>query len=128
MKAQMIIYDSEKARKKHANDSKRLMASLEKLKKAGIDVKYVDCKSASDVKGNGEAFETVSEKGLGSLPLAEYSGALIAEGHYISDQDLADFLDVPDGTLSVNKSKAVPLYETPAGDCAPNAPAPREQK
>ena len=128
MKAQMIIYDSEKARKKNASDSSRLMVSLEKLKKAGINVKYVDCKSASDVKGDGEAFDLVSKKGIGVLPLAEYDGALIAEGHYVSDQDLVDFLDVPNGVLSVNRSKALPLYETPAGDCAPQRPDPREQK
>ena len=127
MKAQMIIYDSEKARKKNASDSKRLMKSLDQLKKAGINVKYVDCKSASDVKGDGEAFELVSDKGIGVLPLAEYEGALIAEGHYVSDQDLADFLDVPNGVLSVDKSKLPPLYETPAPDCVSDGLEPRKQ-
>lgn len=107
----ITVYDSEAARKKHASEYNRFKNSMDILKKNKFKVDYVDCKSAADVKGDGEAQELAEIEGLKALPIAEYQGAIIAQGEYVSDQDLADFLEVPDGILSVNRSKPTPLYE-----------------
>lgn len=114
----IIVYDSEEARKKYASDYSRFMKSMNALLKEDFKIEYIDCKSAEDVTGDGEAKELVEEKGFGVLPISEYMGAVITSGEYISDQDLVDFLEVPDGVLGVTRSKPKPLYETgPPLDC-----------
>ncbi len=115
----IIVYDSEEARKKYASDYSRFKKSMDTLLKKDFKIQYIDCKSAKDVAGDGEARELVKEKGLGVLPISEYMGAIITSGKYISDQDLVDFLEVPDGVLGgVTRSKPKPLYETgPPLDC-----------
>ena len=107
----LTVYDSEAARKKYASDYNRFKNSMDILKKKKFKVNHVDCKSVADVKGNGEAQELVEIEGLDALPVAEYHGAIIAQGEYVSDQDLVDFLEVPDGVLDAKRSKPPTLYE-----------------
>ncbi len=90
----MIVYESEQSRS--TQDAARFDASYEALKKAGIEVGRVLCASP-------EAREVVELKGMSALPICMYQDVSITVGEYPSDQDLADFLDAPDGTLSVNK-------------------------
>ncbi len=115
----IIVYDSGAARKKHASDYKRFKKAKDALLKAGFNVEYVDCKSAADVTGDGEAQALVKADGFDVLPIAEYEGAVITSGGYVSNQDLVDFLEVPDGVIDAVRSKPPPLYETgPALDCS----------
>ncbi|MGI6472295.1 MAG: hypothetical protein ACOX1N_04440 [Candidatus Methanomethylophilaceae archaeon] len=115
----IIVYDSEAARKKYASDYNRFKDSMDALLKKGFKVEYVDCKSAADVKGDGEAQELVEEEGFDVLPIAEFMGAIITSGEYVSNQDLVDFLEVPDGVIDAVRSKPPPLYETgPPLDCS----------
>lgn len=102
MEYDMVVYESEAARQRDPADTERFDRSWEALKAAGIEVGRVLCSSADDVDG-GEAAEIVAAKGIDALPICLYQDVSIAVGEYPSDQDLADFLDVPDGTLSVNK-------------------------
>ena len=108
----LTVYDSEAARKKYSSDYNRFKESMNILKKKGFKVDYVDCKSVADIKGDGEAQELVEIEGLGTLPIAEFHGAIISYGEYVSDQDLVDFLEVPDGVLDAERSKPPTLYET----------------
>lgn len=122
----LTVFDSEDARKKHQSDYKRFKQSMDILIKNGIGLKYVDCKSAADIIGDGEALEMVESDGFGSLPIAEYNGVAIAAGEYVSDQDLADFLNVPDGVLSVNRSKPPALNELgPSCSCSSGGTVPK---
>ena len=102
MEHDMIVYESEDARQRDPEDTERFERSYAALEAAGIGVCRVMCSSADDV-GEGEAKEIVTDLGMGQLPICLYQGVSISVGEYPSDQDLADFLDVPDGTLSVNR-------------------------
>ena len=102
MEYDMIIYESNAARQRNPADTERFDRSWDALKTAGIEVGRVLCDSADDIDES-EAAEIVRAKGLGELPICLYQGVSISVGEYPSDQDLADFLDAPDGTLSVNK-------------------------
>ena len=98
----MIVYESAEARERNPADTERFDKSWEALKAAGIEIGRVMCASADDIT-EGEAMDIVSQRGLSALPISIYQGVSISVGEYPSDQDLADFLDAPDGTLSVNK-------------------------
>lgn len=102
MEYDMVIYESEESMRRDPADTERFEKSHAALKAAGIDVGRVVCSSPADV-GEGEARDIVDEKGMGALPICMYQGVSISVGAYPSDQDLADFLDAPDGTLSVNR-------------------------
>lgn len=106
----ITVYDSAAARKKYASDYERFKKSMETLKKAGFQVEYFDCKSAADIP-SGEAKELVETDGFDVLPIAVFMDAVIESGKYVSDQDLVDFLEVPDGTIDAKRSKPTPLYE-----------------
>lgn len=101
----MTVYESDDARLRDPEDTERFDISCGRLRSIGIHVERVMCSSAADIGPDGEATEIVSEHGLSALPIAEYDGVAITIGMYPSDQDLADFLDVPDGTLSVDATR-----------------------
>ena len=102
MEHDMIVYESEEAMARNPADTERFEKSCAALKAAGIEIDRVMCSSADDI-GEGEAAEIVRDLGMGELPICLYQGVSISVREYPSDQDLADFLDAPDGTLSVNK-------------------------
>lgn len=102
MKYDMVVYESEAAKKRDPADTERFEKSYEALKTTGIEIGRVMCESVDDID-EGEAADIVRDRGLGELPISMYQGVSISVGEYPSDQDLADFLDAPDGTLSVNK-------------------------
>ena len=101
----MTVYESKDSRLRNPTDAERFDRSHEALEAAGIHVRRVMCSSVDDIDPDGEARSIVSEKGMGALPIAEYQGVDISTAQYPSDQDLADFLEVPDGVLSVNRSR-----------------------
>lgn len=122
----LTIFDSEDARRKHRSDYERFKHSMDILAKKGIEMKYIDCRSSKDIIGDGEAMEIVEAEGFASLPIAEYNGVAIAAGEYVSDQDLADFLNVPDGILSVNSTKPPALNELgPSCSCGSGGKVPK---
>ena len=101
MNYDMVIYESEDSRRRNPADTERFEKSYAALESAGIGIGRVMCSSPDDI-GEGEAAEIVAAKGMDALPICLYQDVSIAVGEYPSDQDLADFLDAPDGTLSVN--------------------------
>lgn len=101
MEYEMIVYESEASRMKNPADTERFDRSCQALKGVGIEVGRVMCTSTADMSP--EAAEIIEAQGMDSLPICMYQGVDITIGEYPSDQDLADFLDAPDGTLSVNK-------------------------
>lgn len=121
MEYDMVVYESEEYRALNPDDSRRFDASFDALAAAGIHVGRVMCSSVNDIDPEGEAFSIVSEKGMSALPIAEYQGVDISVGMYPSDQDLADFLDVPDGVLSVDRQKPPAMGNDlqPACACKP---------
>lgn len=118
MDSDMIIYESAESHARDSEDTMRFDKSLSALEKAGIRVTRVMCTDESDVP-EGEAADLIKESGMSALPVALYQGTLIASGSYPSDQDLADFLDVPDGVLSVNKTQGPAMANDimPSCDC-----------
>lgn len=102
--SEMTVYEYEGYSKSHPEDLERFDSSYRLLVSAGIGIERVTCTAAEDLPP-GEAFDEVSEKGIEALPICTYNGVIIASGAYPSDQDLADFLDVPDGVLSVDRQK-----------------------
>ncbi|MFT0898054.1 hypothetical protein [Candidatus Methanoprimaticola sp. MG2] len=121
MEYDMVVYESEEYRSKNPEDSERFDRSFDSLLKADIVIRRVMCSSADDIDPDGEARSIVSEKGMSALPIAEYQGVDISVGAYPSDQDLADFLDVPDGILSVDRQKPPAMGNDlpPACACRP---------
>ncbi|MDO5853298.1 MAG: arsenic metallochaperone ArsD family protein [Thermoplasmata archaeon] len=116
----MTVYESEAARSRDPADTERFERSYEALAAAGIGIRRVMCASAEDL-GDGEAASIVAKQGMDALPICEYQGVDISVGQYPSDQDLADFLDVPDGVLSVDRSKPPAMGNDiqPACACRP---------
>lgn len=104
MEYDMTIYERADVPPRDPKDLERLVDSLAKLDAVGIHVRRVFCNDIEDMD-EGEAKDTVKEQGLDALPIAEYQGVEITNRSYPDDQDLADFLDVPDGVLSVNRMR-----------------------
>lgn len=105
MNCDMVVYESCESRLKDPKDKERFDRSHSILEAAGIHIKRVVCSNIEDIDPDSEAYCIVSENGMDSLPIAEYQGVDITMAQYPSDQDLADFLDVPDGILSVNRTR-----------------------
>lgn len=105
MDCKVIVYESSESKKRNAADLARFEGSLGKLSKIDLGVCRVMCSDASVLPSGSEASELVAEKGMSILPITEYKEAVIFSGSYPDDQTLADYLDVPDGTLSVDKGK-----------------------
>lgn len=105
MDNEMTVFESEAARMKDPKDTERFESSYQALKAAGIEVRRVMCSSVDDIDTDGEAKDIVTENGMDSLPISEYQRVSISIGSYPTDQDLADFLSPPDGTLSVDSAK-----------------------
>lgn len=118
----MIVYESAEARARDPADAERFDRSFAALAEAGIGITRVMCSSPADI--DGEASEIVADRGMGALPICIYQGVDISVGSYPTDQDLADFLDVPDGVLSVNRSKPPAMGNDimPACACGSNNP------
>ena len=118
MDSDMIIYESTESRARDPADTSRFDESISTLEKAGIHVIRVICSTESHIP-DGEASDLVHESGMSVLPITTYQGAVIVSGAYPMDQDLADFLDVPDGVLSVDRTKGPAMANDimPACDC-----------
>lgn len=98
----MIIFESKESIERNASDTERFEKSYAALASAGIGIGRIMCTSPDDIKEK-EAREIIDEQGMSALPITVFQGVSLGSGEYPSDQDLADFLDAPDGTLSVNK-------------------------
>mgnify|MGYP002520632528 FL=1 len=105
MECRMTVYESEESRRRDPAGASRFDASRSALRSIGIPVKVVSVTGAGDVDDDGEARQFIEENGPGSLPVTEYEGVVVCSGGYPSDQDLADFLDVPDGVLSADRTR-----------------------
>lgn len=104
MDQDFIVY--EPAVCKNKADLERFEASVRKLGSAGIKIERVVCRDISAISQESESYDLVMQEGLDALPIADYLGTIVCNGEYPDDQTLADYLDVPDGVLSVNKKGA----------------------
>lgn len=120
MEFDMVVYESEEARSRDPADAERFDASYKALAGADITFRRVMCSRPGDID-DPEAASIVSDRGMGALPVCIFQGVDIAVGEYPSDQDLADFLDVPDGVLSVDRTKGPAMGNDlpPACSCRP---------
>ena len=100
--ASMTVYETSDSRA--TDDAMRFSASVAKLAAVGIAVARVVVDGPGSIP-EGEVREMFAENGTASLPAAEYGGVAVCTGAYPTDQELADFLDVPDGVLSVNRNR-----------------------
>ena len=101
----MIVFESEDARKRNPADTERFDNSFKALEAVDIHIRRVMCTSVDDIDTDGEAKDIVSEEGMDSLPICEYQRVSLSVAEYPSAHDLADFLNPPDGTLSVDSQK-----------------------
>lgn len=117
----MTVYESEASRARDPADAERFDRSYAALEAADIHIRRVMCASADDIDADSEAASIVAKQGFEALPVCEYQGVDISVGQYPNDQDLADFLDVPDGVLSVDRSKPPAMGNDlpPACACKP---------
>ncbi|MCQ2070460.1 MAG: arsenic metallochaperone ArsD family protein [archaeon] len=99
----LTVYESNDCRKRLCEDRGRFEGSVKALADHGIRLERVLIRCAEDIDPQDEAFEIVSKEGLQVLPVTVYEGACVTKGEYPSDQELADYLDVPDGVLSTNR-------------------------
>lgn len=127
MMSEFIVYESTLSENRDAADATRFEASLEKLAKVGIRVKRVTVGSHEDLPERSEAWELVKTEGTGTLPIAVFEGAVVSKESYPDDQTLADFLNVPDGVLSVDKTKPFNVNDLAPG-CACGNKGDRECK
>lgn len=120
MEYDMIVYESEESRSRDPADAKRFDESYEALAKADITFRRVMCSSPDDVD-DGKASSIVASKGMDAFPICIFQGVDISVGSYPTDQDLADFLDAPDGVLSVNRTRGPAMGNDlpPACACRP---------
>lgn len=100
--ASMTVYET--ADSGATDDAMRFSASVAKLAAVGITVARVVVDGPGSIP-EGEVRDIVTEEGFSALPAAEFGGVAVCTGAYPTDQELADFLDVPDGVLSVNRSR-----------------------
>lgn len=96
----MTVYHT--AEQRDTDDGVRFLNSVQALEKAGISVNTVLCASEDDVP---EGDIRDSHESGDMLPAAEYEGVAVCVGRYPTDQELADYLEVPDGVLSVDRSR-----------------------
>lgn len=114
----MIVYESEESRKREGADLVRFENSLTKLSAAGIVVERQVYTGPGSISDCCEAYAEIQDIGEEALPITEYDGAVVYDRSYPDDQTLADFLDVPDGVLSVNKAQPPSINDVgPACDC-----------
>lgn len=122
MEYEFKVFESSESKNKDPADTKRFESSLEALAKVGIHVQRIKCSSVSDIDEEEDAFEIISEEGMSALPIAEYGKVAVSVGKYPDDQTLANFLDVPNGTLSVDKQLGPNINDLgPAYNCQPQA-------
>ena len=115
------VYETAGYKNMHPEETERFERSVSALEKAGIFIERILIRDVYEVDRDGETFEAVMEGGLAALPIAEYMGAMITDGQYPDDQTLADYLDVPDGVLSVDRVKpSAPNDLPPACMCGNN--------
>ncbi len=102
----MVVYESMESRSRDPADTERFETSFAALREMGIRIGRVTVNGPEDLDPEGEASRIVAEDGMSALPITEYQDVDIAIGRYPSDQELVDFLDAPDGTFGISRSKA----------------------
>ena len=127
MDSNMVVYESTESRSKNPADTTRFDHSLSLLENVGIVVERIMCSDPSDLPADGEAHDIVAENGMEVLPVMTYQGAVVTTASYPTDQDLADFLDVPDGVLSVDRVKGPAMNNDimPACNCGQKDSCPK---
>ncbi len=113
MSPKMVVYESDYSKTADPEDFARFEDSVKRLAGAGIVVERIMCEGLESIPKGTEAFDEVKEEGMEVFPITEYEGAIVFDYAYPDDQTLADFLDVPDGVLKVNRVQPPGMNDLP---------------
>ena len=105
MNSLMTVYESEESRARPSAKLEGFERFLSKLGELGIGLRRILCSEKSDIDSE-EALELVSRMGMSVLPVTVYDGVCVEAGRYPDDQTLVDYLDVPDGVLGADRTRA----------------------
>lgn len=111
MEQDFIIYESPSSIARDLEDAGRFQNSLDRLKDVGIDITCVLCKDGSELSD--DAADLYAEQGDSCLPMGVYSSVVICSGRYPTDQELVDYIDVPSGTLSAERTTLAQANDLP---------------
>ena len=105
--AVLTVYDCEDFRTSHNEEFSRFKRSADLV---GDAVAIVCVKSAEDIPP-GEARDSFNERSFACLPLTDFDGVVVVEGDYPADQEIVDYVDVPDGVLDAKRDGFKPANE-----------------
>lgn len=114
--SEFVVYETEVTRERLADQRKGYLESAEKLRAVGIRVRDVLVGTPADIDPDAVDVDPRTMV-CADLPVSVYMGVVVDRGEYPTDQILVDYLDVPDGTLSVDRKR--PLMP---GDGDPSQP------
>lgn len=114
--SEFVVYETEVTRERLTEQRKGYLESAEKLKAVGIRVRDVLVETPADIDPDAVDVDPKTMV-CADLPVSVYMGVVVDRGEYPTDQILVDYLDVPDGTLSVDRKR--PLMP---GDGDPSQP------
>lgn len=114
--SEFVVYETMVTRERLADQRRGYLESAEKLKAAGIRVRDVLVETPADIDPDAVDVDPKTMV-CADLPVSVYMGVVVDRGEYPTDQILVDYLDVPDGTLSVDRKR--PLMP---GDGDPSQP------
>ncbi len=101
MTADFVVYESPSSVLRDPKDTERFEKSYGKLSDAGVKIERITVNNADNLSS--EAAEYYAEQKDACLPMGVYLGAVICSGRYPSDQEIVDYVDVPRGTLDVER-------------------------
>lgn len=113
---EFVVYETDVTRKRLSDQRRSYLESVEKLKAIGYRVRDVLVETPQDIDPD-DLDVDLDTLTCADLPVCVYSGVVVDRGEYPTDRVLVDYLDVPDGVLSVNRIR--PLMP---GDGDPSQP------
>ena len=110
----LTVYDCGSARGRLPKEYESFRRSADAV---GDLVRIVEVRSADDIPP-GEAREIFLAGSFGALPVTEFEHVAVTEGSYPTDQEIVDYVDVPDGVLNVRRASVRPANEMESPCCA----------
>lgn len=98
-----VVYETDDS--EDLPDAARFETSVNAPSCVSIGFNRMLCSSPSDLP-EGEAPDIVTDMGMDAPPITLYQDIPVVVGEHPSDQDLVNYLDVPDGVLDANREGA----------------------
>lgn len=113
--SQLTVYDCASARERLPLEYKAFKESADAV---GPAISIVEVHSVDDFP-DGEARRIFIEESFDALPVTEFKGAAVTEGSYPTDQEIVDYVDVPEGVLGAKRTvlRAANDFESPCYAC-----------